>query len=81
MNSIQLEDSVVQRLMAAGDSVALYDSKGKLLGFFEASGETPMTPELLAWAREQVSDEELDRRMQRPSGISTEELLKRVQSL
>ena len=81
MNRIVLNDDLANQLLASGEQVALYDSSEKLLGYFRPSGETPMTPEMLQWAKEQISDEELDRRMQNKRGISTEELLKRLNAL
>ncbi len=81
MNFIEVEDELAQKLKDAEGRVALCDSQGRLVGYYEPVGPQPMSPELLQWAKEQISDEELDRRASEPSGITTDELLKRLSEL
>jgi hypothetical protein len=56
--------------------VVICDSSGATVGYF-----TPIekySPEMYAWARAQISDEELDRRAQEPDGGTTAEVLRRI---
>ena len=81
MNRILLDDAVTKELAEAGERVTLCDSQGHVLGYFQPAGPQRVTPEMLQWAKDQISDEELDRRSQQPGGISTDELLDRLNRL
>jgi hypothetical protein len=81
MNFIEVDDALAQKLKGTEGRVALCDSQGHIVGYYEPVGPQPMSPELLQWAKEQISDEELDRRAREPGGITTEELLKRLDKL
>lgn len=81
MNRVVLEGDVTKKLLDAGERVAVCDAEGRVIGYFQPVGPQPMTPEMLQWAKEQISDEELERRSQKPGGITTEELLSRLKKL
>ncbi len=81
MSFIEVDHELAKKLKEADGRVALCDAEGRIVGFYQPLGPQSMSPELLKWAKEQISDEELERRAQEPGGISTQELLKRLNEL
>jgi hypothetical protein len=81
MNRVTIDNDVAKKLVEAGLRAEVRDTSGHILGYFHPVGPQPMTPELLQWAKDQISDEELDRRSANKDGITTEELLRRLDAL
>lgn len=76
MDKIILDQSLRSKLTRPNETLEFCDESGRTLGHF-------LPPEiyrelLLAWSREHISDEELERRMQEPGGRTLAEIWKRL---
>jgi hypothetical protein len=73
MNRIVIDDQLGAKLQASQYELELCDKSGRTLGFF-------LPPELhhellYAWAKAQVSNEEIERALNEPGGMTTAELM------
>jgi len=76
MERLTVDSALLTRLEQVQWPVVICDSSGATVGYF-----TPIekySPEMYAWARAQISDEELSRRAAKPGSRSTAEVLKRL---
>jgi hypothetical protein len=76
MQRLVLDSTLGRQLAQAEDQVEFCDQTGHTIGYFLPATEP--TPELLAWAKSQITEEELERRSAEPGGRTTAEVLRRL---
>jgi hypothetical protein len=85
MNRIVVDQSAANQLtnsVTSLDQFEVVDPSGNTVGYFLPARHNGTTAaEIYAWAKDQISDEELDRRSKEPLGRTTAEVLARLNSL
>ncbi len=79
MQKLILAPQLLPDFVGAGHQLELCDPAGQTIGYFVPLVQ--YTSELYAWARTQLTDEELNRRKLEPDGRSTAEVLERLSEL
>lgn len=76
MSKIVLEPSVLAKFDGLDTGAEICDESGRTIGYFVPSSDR--IRELYDWAREQFTDEELERARREPGGRTIEEILARL---
>jgi hypothetical protein len=77
MQRILINDASQLELLKSHDRIEVCDKEGFVIGVFVSLGR--QDPDLLQWAKSQISDEELERRKsQRGAGRTTAEVIGRL---
>jgi len=79
MQKLILAPQLLPDFVGVGHQLELCDPSGQTVGYFMPLVE--YSPELYAWARVQISDDELNRRKLEPDGRSTAEVVERLSAL
>lgn len=79
MRRVRVDDSLRSKLEELHSQTELCDRNGTLLGQYFPAVERP--GDLRRWIASQISDEELERRVREPGGLTTEEVLEKLRSL
>ena len=78
MTEITIDATTRDRLREAREPVRLIDEHGEILGTFKPVDVPPYDPDLIP---PPLSDEEVARRISEPGGLTTAEVLKKLQDL
>ena len=76
MERLTVDSALLSQLEQVQCPVVICDSAGATVGYFTPAEK--YSPELYAWARAQISDEELAHRAATPGSRSTAEVLQRL---
>jgi hypothetical protein len=77
---VALDATLRAQLLQFRGQVELCDETGQTVGFFVPARQSDQCA-AYAWLRTQVSDDELEKARQEPGGISTADLLQRLERL
>jgi hypothetical protein len=76
MNKVIVDRTLRSKLDNLDVELELCDESGRTLGYFVPADQYDRS--LYDWAKAQISDEELERRLQEPGGRTTAEVLARL---
>ncbi len=76
MNKVILDSELKSKLNGLDEQVEICDETGRTVGHFLPAGLYEQM--LLAWAKEHITDEELERRRQEPRGRTLAEIWKNL---
>jgi hypothetical protein len=80
MDKMTLDSTLRAQLLQSGGQVELCDETGRTVGFFVPARQLDQSA-VYDWLRTQVSDDELEQGRREAGGISTAELLQRLEKL
>jgi len=85
MDKLTLDFQTASTLKQYHNGVELTDPAGHVLGYFVPIPDAPAAacddPAIYAWLRAQITDEEIERRREKPLGHTTAEVLAKLRSL